>query len=97
MKLFRSLFVATRLWFALIALILLFVAAYAFPFLLPLVQVAFVVFILLIGVDGWLLFRPTARPGIFARREVPDRLSNGDENPITIYLENQYPFRRIWK
>ncbi|ADB40944.1 DUF58 domain-containing protein [Spirosoma linguale] len=92
MKLFRSLFVATRLWFALIALILLFVAAYAFPFLLPLVQVAFVVFILLIGVDGWLLFRPTARPGIFARREVPDRLSNGDENPITIYLENQYPF-----
>ncbi|MCX6214013.1 DUF58 domain-containing protein [Spirosoma sp.] len=92
MKLFRPLFVATRLWFTLIALILLFVAAYAFPILFPLVQVAFVVFVLLIGIDGWLLFRPTARPGIFARREVPDRLSNGDENPITIYLENQYTF-----
>ncbi|SOD95286.1 DUF58 domain-containing protein [Spirosoma fluviale] len=92
MKLFRSLFVATRLWFALIAYILLFVAAYAFPILFPLVQVAFVVFVILIGIDAWLLFRPTARTPIFARREVPDRLSNGDENPITIYLENQYTF-----
>ncbi|GAB3034447.1 DUF58 domain-containing protein [Spirosoma pulveris] len=92
MKVFHPLFVATRLWFFLIALILLFVAAYAFPILLPLVQVAFAVFVLLIGIDGWLLFRLGPRPGIFARREVPDRLSNGDENPITIYLENQYTF-----
>lgn len=92
MKLFRPLFVATRLWFALIGLTLLFVAAYAFPLLFPLVQVAFVVFVVLIGIDAWLLFRPSARTTIFARREVPDRLSNGDENPITMYLENQYPF-----
>ena len=33
-------------------------------------------------------------PAFFARREVPDRLSNGDGNPITIYLENQYAFPR---
>lgn len=96
MKSLRSLFVATRLWFTLIAFVLLFVAAYAFPILFPLVQVAFVVFVALIGLDGWLLFRSKTQstgPAFFARRDVPDRLSNGDENPLTIYLENRYSFR----
>ena len=91
MSLIRPLFVATRLWFALVAFVLLFVAAYAVPVLLPLVQVGFVVLLILIGLDGWLLFR--VRNGFFARRDVPDRLSNGDENPLTIYLENRYAFR----
>ncbi|GAB2597936.1 DUF58 domain-containing protein [Spirosoma areae] len=91
MKFLRSLFIATRLWFSLIALVLLFVVAYAFPILFPLVKVAFAVFMVLTGVDSWLLFR--APNGIFARRDVPDRLSNGDENPLLIYLENRYPFR----
>ncbi|GAB3897373.1 DUF58 domain-containing protein [Spirosoma agri] len=96
MTIIRPLFIATRLWFALVAFVLLFVAAYALPILFPLVQVAFVVFVLLIGLDGWLLFRTNNRvttPSFFARREVPDRLSNGDENPLTIYLENRYSFR----
>lgn len=91
MKSFRSLFVPLRPWLALIGFVLLFVAAYAFPFLLPLVQVAFIVFLVLTALDGWLLFRTKA--GFFARREVPDRLSNGDENPLAIYLENRYGFR----
>ena len=93
MTLFRPLFVANRLWFTLIVFVLLFVAAYAFPILFPLVRVAFVAFIILTGLDAWLLFRNQARTGVFARRDVSDRLSNGDENPITIYLENQYAFR----
>ena len=87
----RPLFVSTRLWFSLIAIVLLFVAAYAFPILFPLAQVAFAVFVVLIGLDGWLLFRQ--KTGVFARRELPDRLSNGDQNPLTIYLENRYSFR----
>jgi uncharacterized protein (DUF58 family) len=96
LKVFRPLFVATRLWFALIAFVLLLVAAYAFPILFPLIQIAFVIFLVLIGLDYWLLFRRknrTSGSAFFARREVPDRLSNGDENPLTIYLENQYSFR----
>ena len=87
----RSVFIALRLWFGLIATVLLFIAAYAFPILFPLAKVAFVVFAILIGLDGWLLFRQ--KDAFFARREVPDRLSNGDENPLTIYLENRYAFR----
>ncbi len=93
MTFLRPLFIATRLWFALTALVLLFIVAYALPILFPLVKVIFTVFVILIGIDAWLLFRVQAKDGIFARREVPDRLSNGDENPITIYLENRYAFR----
>lgn len=78
------------------AFVLAFVAAYAFPILFPLVQIGFIGFLLLIGIDGWLLFRtkvPSNRGAFFARREVPERLSNGDENPLTIFLENRYPFQ----
>ena len=95
MTLLRALFVSTRLWFSLIAIALLFIAAYAFPILFPLVQVIFVVFLFLTGIDVWLLFGRTrsTNPAFFARRDVPDRLSNGDENPLSIYLENRYSFR----
>ncbi|WP_026308977.1 DUF58 domain-containing protein [Spirosoma spitsbergense] len=96
MKFLRPLFVATRLWLTLVGMVLLFVAAYAFPVLFPLVRILFVGFAILIGLDGWLLFgMARQQPGraFFARREVPDRLSNGDENSITIYLENRYSFR----
>jgi uncharacterized protein (DUF58 family) len=91
----RPLFVALRLWFLLIAFVMVFVVAWVFPLLLPLVQITFGVFLLLVGIDGWLLFRPTPgkQTAFFARRDVPDRLSNGDDNPLTIYLENRYPFR----
>ncbi|WP_420146858.1 DUF58 domain-containing protein [Spirosoma sp.] len=91
MTIFRALFVSTRLWFTLIAITLLFIASYAFPILFPLIQIVFAVFVLLIGIDSWLLFR--TKNAFFARRELPERLSNGDENPLTIYLENRYTFR----
>lgn len=96
MRFLHPVFVHIRLWFSLIGIVLLFVAAYALPVLLPLVQVVFLVFICLIGLDAWLLFgtgRPLPEQVFFARRNLPDRLSNGDENPITIFLENKYHFR----
>ncbi len=96
MSVLRPLFVSTRLWLALIALVLLFIAAYAFPVLFALARVAFAVLIILVILDGWLLFRQQSGQDanlFFARRDVPDRLSNGDENSLTIYLENQYTFQ----
>lgn len=32
------------------------------------------------------------RKGVFSRRYAPERLSNGDDNEIGIYIENFYPF-----
>ncbi|GAB3932263.1 DUF58 domain-containing protein [Larkinella terrae] len=94
MKTVRALYVSTRVWLLLIAFVLLFVLAYVFPVLFPIVKLTLAVFVALCVLDAVFLFRNRSeRAAFFARREVPDRLSNGDENPVTIYLENRYPFQ----
>jgi len=91
MTVLRALYFSVRVWLILLGFALGFVLSYAFPVLFPLMQVALAVFGFLLLIDGWLLFRP--KPAIFfARRDVPDRLSNGDENPVTIFLESRYRF-----
>ncbi|SFQ22139.1 Uncharacterized conserved protein, DUF58 family, contains vWF domain [Pseudarcicella hirudinis] len=64
--------------------------AFVVPVLMGVAQLLFFIFIFLLLIDGLILFIPTKN--IFARRDTPDRLSNGDENPISIYLENHYRF-----
>ena len=95
MTIFRALFVSLRVWGILLAFALAFVVAYAWPILFPLMQVALAVFVLILLIEIWLLFRQNTvgnQPVFFARREMPERLSNGDENPITLYLESRYAF-----
>jgi len=92
MTLLRALYFSVRIWLILLGFALAFVLSYAFPVLFPIVQVALAVFGLLLLIDGWLLFR-TGPNVFFARREVPDRLSNGDDNPITLFLESRYGFQ----
>lgn len=41
--------------------------------------------------DGMLLFR--TKNGILAQRILPEKLSNGDENPVKIDIRNNYFFR----
>lgn len=48
----------------------------------------FLIFCLLLIVDYYLLY--SKAKGIFARRIMAERLSNGDENSIAIYIENAY-------
>ncbi|GAB3267130.1 DUF58 domain-containing protein [Larkinella harenae] len=94
MSVFRALYVSVRVWLVLIGFVLLFITAYVFPVLFPFAKLALAVFVVLCLFDGIMLFRKSnAQPAFFARRELPDRLSNGDENPVAIYLENRYPFR----
>ncbi|MBO0948910.1 DUF58 domain-containing protein [Fibrella forsythiae] len=95
MKLIRSLFISLRIWFVLAGFVVAFVVAYAVPVLFPVFQIAFGVFVLLLLIELVLLYRDSAaggQPIFFARRDMPDRLSNGDENPITLYLESRYAF-----
>ncbi|WP_375446877.1 DUF58 domain-containing protein [uncultured Fibrella sp.] len=95
MTLLRSLFVSLRVWFILAGFVVGFVVAYILPILFPVLQIAFAVFVLLLLIELVLLFRDSAAGGqaiFFARRDMPDRLSNGDVNPITLYLESRYAF-----
>ncbi len=89
---FRALYFSVRVWLVLIGLVLAFVLAYAVPVLLPVVQLALLVFGALLLADGVALFG-SPQTAFFARRDVPDRLSNGDDNPLTIFLENRYQFQ----
>lgn len=95
MRFYRSLFVSLRVWLILLGFVVAFVVAYALPLLFPLLQIAFAVFLLLLLLDAVLLFRQGQvgnQPIFFARRDLPERLSNGDPNPITLYLDSRYAF-----
>ena len=87
---FKSLYLSNLVFYITIFLVVMFVLAFVFPVLFGITQMLFFVFILMLLVDGIMLYR--SKKGIFARREAPDRLSNGDENPLSIYLENHYDF-----
>ena len=70
------------------------VVFFTFSFFLPwlgiLPQLYFWVVALLVLIDLLMLYH--LGKGVFARRHAPERLSNGDDNELGIYIENLYPF-----
>ena len=88
--LIRSLYFQNRLFIALGLVVLLFIISFSFPVLFIISQLALSVVILLLLIDLILLYR--AKTGIKGWRICPDKLSNGDENEISIALENHYGF-----
>ena len=87
---FKSLYLSNLVFHITVFLVVMFVLAFVFPVLFGITQLLFFIFILTLSIDGIMLYR--SKKGIFARREAPERLSNGDENPLSIYLENHYDF-----
>ncbi|WP_400078180.1 DUF58 domain-containing protein [Winogradskyella sp. R77965] len=71
------------------AFVALFILAYLFPGLLSIVSALFFVALGLVVIDLILLFK---QKGISASRILPEKLSNGDDNPIEITLQNNYNF-----
>jgi len=69
----------------------LFVLSYFIPPLFDIALSILLFTIIAIFIDAILLYSKNS--GINARREVPDRLSNGDENHILIEIENNYGFK----
>ena len=87
---FKSLYLANLVFYITIFSVVMFVLAFVFPVLFGITQLLFLVFVLMILADGILLYRTPK--GVFARRDVPNRLSNGDDNAVSIHLENHYDF-----
>ena len=71
-------------------MIVLFVLAFIFERLFPFAEAIFGLTMVLIVVDLLMLYGKT--DGVFARRDLPERLSNGDANPLTIFIESRYVF-----
>lgn len=89
-KFYTDLFLGKRLFIALGLSVALFLFSFFLSFLGDLPYFFFGALLVLVVIDLVLLYR--SEKTVFLRREVPDRLSNGDENEIKIYLENFYPF-----
>ncbi len=89
-RFFRQLYLTTFTFYVLGGVAALFAFAFFFPRLYLAAQFAFFVYIGLILLDIVLLFR--TREGVTGERTLPEKFSNGDENPVTVKLVSRYPF-----
>ncbi len=70
--------------------VVFFTLSFFLPWLGILPQLFFWVVTILVLIDLLMLYH--LGKGVFARRHAPERLSNGDDNELGIYIENLYPF-----
>ncbi len=89
-KLFKNIYIQDRFFIVLICVLIGFLVSFIFQNLLSVFQILFYVFVLLIVVDVLLLF--FSKGGVGGKRDLPDKLSNGDENPIKVQITNSYLF-----
>lgn len=90
MKVFRSLYLNNRLFIAITIVVLTFIVSFIIDTSVLIPKALFVLLLAIIFTDLILLFR--IRKALHGYRLTPEKLSNGDENEIKIYIESFYPF-----
>lgn len=90
MKFIRSLYFTQRLYLVLVVDILFFVLGYFFGIWFAIARGLFIILVMALLLDILLLYGPGKR--FIARRILGDRLSNGDDNPILISVQNNYGY-----
>jgi uncharacterized protein (DUF58 family) len=90
MNWFKRIYLNNLFFYILLGLIVCFIFAYVYPELYHAVWLLVYVFIAFTAIDFLLLFASNQR--FTASRIVPEKLSNGDENPISVKLESGYSF-----
>jgi uncharacterized protein (DUF58 family) len=89
-RFYISLYFSRRFYWFFVGIILLFVVSYGIPFLFSISQLLLLFFGIVTGIDYFILF--LRRSPISVKREMSDRMSNGDNNPVQLQLTNNYPF-----
>ncbi len=92
LKFYKSTFFTPRFFIVCGLLVLLALFAWRWPFLYGAAWICAIGLPFIIAADFIFLW---TRKGLFARRETMEKLSNGDQNEIKIYLENKYPYP-VW-
>jgi len=87
----KNLYINNRFFFTLIGVGILYVFAFFFSFLMIIGHIVLLLVFLAAMVDYLLLFRE--KDGILAQRILPEKLSNGDENPVKVDIKNKYSFK----
>ncbi|MBL0736911.1 DUF58 domain-containing protein [Flavobacterium sp. GN10] len=90
MKFIKSLYLNNFFFYVLIGIIGLFICAFIFPNMYNAVWLLVLGLVTFLGLDILLLY--LSRTGLEAERITPEKLSNGDLNPIKINLKNHYTF-----
>lgn len=91
MKHIKDLYLHNRLFTLAGIVVLVFIASFVLSSLIIIPKILLLVLTAIILTDILLLFGP--KKGLQGYRFTPDKLSNGDENEIRIYLENFYSFK----
>ena len=91
MKRLKPFYLQNRFFYACIGIIILFVLSFIFPRLFNITKVVLLLLATLTILDTIILF--TARNGVMGERILPEKFSNGDENPVRLTIQNFYTFR----
>ncbi|MBT8272070.1 MAG: DUF58 domain-containing protein, partial [Bacteroidia bacterium] len=89
----RPFYIRERFFYACLAIIALFVFSYFFPRLFNIVKLMLLILLVFTILDIIILF--SAKRGIRAVRELPDKFSNGDQNPVILSIENFYSLKIV--
>lgn len=89
-RFFKHTYLTFRFFIVAMCFVALFILSYIYPGLLSIVTSLFFVSVGLVVIDLILLYK---QKGILASRVLPEKLSNGDENPIELTLQNTYNFK----
>ncbi|HVS96073.1 MAG TPA: DUF58 domain-containing protein [Puia sp.] len=89
-RFYQSLFFARRWYWLLVGVIGLFVFSYGTAFLFPISQLL-LLFLAVVTLLDYLVLFPRREP-VTVRRQLTDRMSNGDRNPVRLLVTNGYPF-----
>lgn len=89
-----SVFLTPRFFLALTLLVSGFIVAFFLPWLLGPVRIGLGLGVVLTLLDALLLYAPVKNQSapVFGRRVLGEKLANGSDNDVEIYLENRYRF-----
>jgi len=90
MNLIKALYIQPRFFYAGIAIVVLFSLSYFVPSLFEIAKLSIIILLIFFFLDFLILFVGKAK--IVGSRILPDKFSNGDQNRVTIKLDNNYGF-----
>jgi uncharacterized protein (DUF58 family) len=87
---YNTLFLNNRFFYFLASIAILFLVGFFAPLFFEISKVLLFILSVLIIIDVFILYN--SKDAIEVERFLPERLSNGDENKISLTLKNKYPF-----
>lgn len=84
----NNIFLKKQFFYALLGIAALFVLSFFFKSLFPFVSILLIIFIVIVLIEFVVLF--TSKYTIISERIYPERFSNGDENQLSIKIQNKF-------